>query len=156
MPYVNLTKAAKLAGISRSYFHTNYIKTGKITVDRSEPKNPKIDTSEILRVFGELTEHLTPEPEKVQFLTPQKNTELLVENERLKAELEGAKALIEAKNEQIQREIQSTEEARSRALSAENQYKALLEDKRGKDDLTQRLSKQLDTLQQRKWWNFWS
>jgi hypothetical protein len=155
MPHVNLTKAAKLAGISRSYFHTNYIKTGKITVDRSEPKNPKVDTSEILRVFGELTEHLTPELKNLQVLAPDKNTELFVENERLKAELEGVKALIEVKNEQIQREMQSTEEARSRALSAENQYKALLEDKRGKDDLVQRLSQQLDALQQKKWWKVW-
>jgi hypothetical protein len=155
MPYVNLTKAAKLAGISRSYFHTNYIKTGRITVNRSDPKNPKVDTAEILRVFGELTEHLTPELENLQVLTPQKNTELFVENERLKAELEGTKALIEAKNEQIRREIQSTEEARSRALSAENQYKALLEDKREKEELTQRLSKQLEALQQKRWWQFW-
>ena len=155
MPYVNITEAAKLAGLSRSYFHTNYINTGRISVDRSEPRNPKIDTSEILRVFGKLTKQETPELKNELPPTPQKNTELLIENERLKAELDGLKALIEVKNEQIQREVQSTEEARQRAVNAENQYKALLEDKREKDQLTQKLSKQLENLQNKKWWKVW-
>jgi regulator of replication initiation timing len=55
MPKVNITEAAKLAGITRQYLHTKYVKTGRITVEKdAEGKNPQIDTSEIMRVFGKM------------------------------------------------------------------------------------------------------
>lgn len=53
MAKVNITEAAKLAGITRQYLHKKYISTGKISVEKDEQgKNPQIDTAEILRVFG--------------------------------------------------------------------------------------------------------
>ena len=58
MSQVNITQAAKLAGLSRSHFQKNYVKTGKITVSRDNKNRPQIDTAELLRVFGEL--HHTP------------------------------------------------------------------------------------------------
>ncbi|MGB0847585.1 MAG: hypothetical protein ACPGSM_12715 [Thiolinea sp.] len=58
MPQVNITQAAKLAGLSRSHFQKNYVKTGRITVSRDNKDRPQIDTAELLRVFGEL--HHTP------------------------------------------------------------------------------------------------
>jgi DNA-binding transcriptional MerR regulator len=54
MALVNITQAAKLAGITRQYLHSHYIKSGLITVSKGADGKPRVDTSEIIRVFGEL------------------------------------------------------------------------------------------------------
>ena len=66
MAKVNVTAAAKLAGIGRQQLYRGYITTGKISVDRDSQNRPVIDTAEILRVFGELkaTPKETPEEQK--------------------------------------------------------------------------------------------
>ena len=56
MALVNLSQAARMANISRPHLYRRYIKTGKMTIDRSDPKGPMVDTSELLRLFGELNE----------------------------------------------------------------------------------------------------
>ena len=68
MSQVNITQAAKLAGLSRSHFQKNYVKAGKITVSRDNKDRPQIDTSELLRVFGEL-QHTPPHSEKAHTTT---------------------------------------------------------------------------------------
>lgn len=54
MPVLNITEAAKLAGITRQHLHSHYIKQGLISVSRDEKNRPYIDTTELLRVFGQL------------------------------------------------------------------------------------------------------
>lgn len=54
MALLNITQAAKAAGITRQYLHTYYIKKGKITVTQDNMGKPFIDTSEIIRVFGNI------------------------------------------------------------------------------------------------------
>ena len=54
MAKVSILAAAKLAGISRANFYKNYVNTGVITVSKNLKGRPEIDTSEILRVFGEI------------------------------------------------------------------------------------------------------
>lgn len=57
MALVSVSQAARLAGISRQQLYRGYIQTGKITVQqlqKGDKVEPKIDTSEILRVFGEM------------------------------------------------------------------------------------------------------
>lgn len=49
-----ISASAKSAGISRQSLYTNYINTGKISVCEEGKGRKYIDTSEILRVFGEL------------------------------------------------------------------------------------------------------
>jgi regulator of replication initiation timing len=62
---VNITQAAKLAGITRQHLHKKYInpkdKEGKplparLSVEQDRQGNPVIDTSELLRVFGSLVD----------------------------------------------------------------------------------------------------
>jgi predicted site-specific integrase-resolvase len=56
MPKLTITKAAKAAGIARQTIYT-YIKEGKLSVEtiRKGGKEVRvIDTSELIRVFGEL------------------------------------------------------------------------------------------------------
>ena len=53
MSKVSITQAAKLVGVTRSTMHKHIDKKG-ITVDRDEEgKNPKIDVSELIRVYGD-------------------------------------------------------------------------------------------------------
>lgn len=54
MPRVSISEAAKLAGIARSNLYKNYIDTGKISTVEDHDGKRKIDTSEILRVFGSI------------------------------------------------------------------------------------------------------
>ncbi len=55
MAKVSITEAARLAGISRYQLYRGYINKGVLTVDKDTQGRPLIDTSELLRVFGELT-----------------------------------------------------------------------------------------------------
>lgn len=54
MPLVSISKAAKLAGISRQHLYKKYINPGQISVLKDGDNPPMIDTSELLRVFGRL------------------------------------------------------------------------------------------------------
>ena len=53
MPKLNLTQAAKAAGISRASIY-NHIKEGKISVEQNKKGERVIDTSELMRVYGDL------------------------------------------------------------------------------------------------------
>lgn len=99
MAIVNITQAAKLAGLSRSYFQKKYVKTGLISSETGEDGHKKIDTSEILRVFGKLKD--IPEHNDNTVLSEQQDTphveqqirlaELEVENRMLKTHMEEMK-----------------------------------------------------------------
>ena len=54
MSALTISEAAQAAGISRQTLYKVYIKPGKISVNRADPKKPTIDPSEVLRVFGEI------------------------------------------------------------------------------------------------------
>lgn len=54
MALVSISRAAKLAGIARSNLYETYIKKGVLSLSKDEQGKPKIDTSELVRVFGEL------------------------------------------------------------------------------------------------------
>ena len=53
MPNVNLTQAAKLAGISRVTLHA-HIKSGKLSTVIGDDGAKQIDPAEIMRVYGTL------------------------------------------------------------------------------------------------------
>lgn len=71
MANVSISKAAKLAGVSRTALYKSYINKGLISVSRDEAGKKCIDTSEILRVFGELKN----DDEGLQVDTPVNPTE---------------------------------------------------------------------------------
>ncbi|MGI1284072.1 helix-turn-helix domain-containing protein [Enterobacter kobei] len=103
MALVSISEAARLTGKSRTTVQT-YIKQGKLTKCTDSSGSSKLDTSELLRVFGSFTgQQLGSEQscstvqrlagESVQ-LTDQN---LLHENYALKAEVELVKALLREK-----------------------------------------------------------
>ncbi|MGB1012410.1 MAG: hypothetical protein ACPGVP_22030 [Thiolinea sp.] len=107
MAIVNITQAAKLAGLSRSYFQRKYIKTGVISSTAGKDGQKEIDTSDLLRVFGEFKdtpEHsdstVTSEHQYIPQSTPQyipsvqqqiRLAELEVENRMLREQMDEIK-----------------------------------------------------------------
>ncbi len=53
MAKVNISEAARMAGKSRSHLYEKYINTGAITVETDRDGRKVIDTSELIRVFGD-------------------------------------------------------------------------------------------------------
>lgn len=127
MPTVSISKAIKLSGVSRQHFYDAYLKTGKISVDRSDEKRPVIDTSEILRVFGKLhednppsdTEKDTPDNLEVQTLR--------FEIEKMRLEMGGLKSLVQEKDTRIHEKDRELERYRERINGLEVRYDRLLE-----------------------------
>lgn len=132
MPEVSISKAIKMAGISRQHFYDAYINTGKITVNRSIPKRPVIDTSEILRVFGRLSEDRQQEDNKKMPIVFKIDEATNTEIERLRAENFGLRSLVEEKNTRILEKDLEIERQRERISSLEIRYDRLLEDKESK------------------------
>ena len=57
MAKVSISKAAKLAGVSRTALYKSYINKGLLSTSRDDAGKKCIDTSEILRVFGKLQDN---------------------------------------------------------------------------------------------------
>ena len=168
MTLVSITEAAKLAGLSRPHFQTNYVGSGKITVDRSDPRKPKIDTAEIIRVFGKLHYDSNENDSKNSTYSNEikaQTDELLQKIEKLEAEKAGLEKLaderkerLEEKNNQLAEKTKEINYQRERIHNLETRYDRLIEDKKKTDDLTAQLSEQLEILhfqRQKKWWQFW-
>lgn len=60
MAKVNLTQGAKLAGISRSTLN-RHVKEGKISKSNGTDGRPCVDTSELRRVYGDLSHEPPPQ-----------------------------------------------------------------------------------------------
>ena len=120
---LTITEAAEAAGLSRSYFHTSIMKTGKISKKNdSTTGKPYVETSELARLFPEQvhawmqtqntqktppTEHnKTPEKNAEYSDTTSKNTEK-TEAELLREleELRGKLTVVEAEKKFMQEKI---------------------------------------------------
>ena len=112
MPKVNITQAAKLVGISRTTLYKTYIKTGEVSVSKNYKGHKEIDTSELLRVFGELKneqvnsadersgeQYFTPGTEQVEQLVC--IAELETENRLLKEHMSELKEQQQIDRDQI-------------------------------------------------------
>lgn len=103
MALVSISEAARLTKRSRTTIY-RYRDEGKISVTADYQGNPLIDTSELLRVFGEMElnsmeqhdeqldeHHVTPEYNTVHPSKNAENTLLRESIRKLEAELEAAK-----------------------------------------------------------------
>ena len=83
-----VTEAAKLAGVSRRTIY-RHIKAGKLSATVTDDDNTVIETSELLRVYGALSQ---PEPEQVYTRShenqPEYVTLLLAEMSQMRAQIE--------------------------------------------------------------------
>ena len=134
----SVTEAATLAGVTRRTIY-RYIKQGKLSAAVSDSDTTVIETSELLRVFGKLSQ---PEPEKVstgsQEDEPQYVTRLLDEMSRLRE-------VIESQQQLLLEDKQSREQQ-----NAERQQQAeLIEQLQRERDA---LSQALDTEKKKGFW----
>lgn len=86
MTKISITKAAKMAGISRQHLYKHYINTGKLSVTKDNDKST-VDISELLRVFPDAKE-LTADTLQNTTVVDSENSELV---KLLKAQLAEAK-----------------------------------------------------------------
>ncbi len=66
MAKVTISEAARLANVSRMTLYRRYIRTGVLSVEKDNLGNPKIDISELIRVFGELPGSCSDRSDTVQ------------------------------------------------------------------------------------------
>lgn len=65
MAKLNLSQAAKVTGKNRTTIW-RHINSGKLSAERDRDGMPFVDTSELLRVYGELRNNATPAAEEIQ------------------------------------------------------------------------------------------
>lgn len=111
MSLVSVTEAAVLVGKSNPTIY-RHIKSGKLSRD----SGGLIDTSELIRVYGELKTHIdSNSSQKRESLLPRESTE--TENEKW----------LKAQFEKLQKDIK---ELKDESLARENRLMALLEHKK--------------------------
>lgn len=106
MPLVSISEAARLARKSRSTLYKTYIDTGRLSVRKdSATGKPSVDTSELIRVFGEISmTHATARmtDELKQNATPPRDVAIGLLRELLKSkedQLAAAKEQLSASRE---------------------------------------------------------
>ena len=103
MALVSISEAARLTGKSRKTIHT-YVTSGKVTKVTDIQGRPKIDTSELIRVFGDIRVTDSKQKSQCNFsqeVTPETVTSKVTENhqvEVLKKEIEMLRELLAEKD----------------------------------------------------------
>ena len=133
MTQVSITKAAGLAGVSRSTFYRSYINTGKVSVTSDRQGNPVVDTAELLRVFGVL--HDTSENNDTRDVRGSNDKNSLAISE-LESELHRVREILRIREEELRKA--EARELWLRDLLAKSQSQL-----------------QHDAKKSRPWWRFW-
>ena len=139
MAKVTVSEAARLAGISRQHLYKKWITPGLLSVSKDGEASPMIDTSELLRVFGELK----GDSPRLQEATP--DDSLVGRAQALEVELHAARALLADREAQLQ-------EAREREAWLKQHVTEVtgalrpLEDKSEAGATAARLKKALETI----------
>ncbi|EFC8027656.1 DNA-binding protein [Escherichia coli] len=106
MALVSVTEAARLTGKNRATIH-RYIKQGKLSQMSDATNTKKVDTSELIRVFGSLTAtHATPKTDQSVALLQQKIALL--------------EQLLESKNNELQRQDEHIDSLKQAMLLIES------------------------------------
>ena len=133
MAQVSITKAAGLAGVSRSTFYRSYINTGKVSVGSDHQGNPVVDTSELLRVFGVL--HDTTENQDTKGVREANDPNILVISE-LESELHRVRDILRIREEELHKAEEREQWLRDLLARSQNQLR-------------------LDEKKNRPWWRLW-
>jgi hypothetical protein len=95
MAKLNLSQAAKVTGKNRTTIW-RHINSGKLSAERDRDGLPFVDTSELIRVYGELTSIATDQPEKKSHEATSSYSELIAVIEGLRKEQSEMKAQLTA------------------------------------------------------------
>jgi len=118
MALVSVTEAARLTGKNRATIH-RYIKQGKMSQISDATNTKKVDTSELIRVFGSLTAtHATPlQNDAMQHDTTPKTDQSVALLQQKIALLE---QLLESKNKELQRQDEHIDSLKQAMLLIES------------------------------------
>ena len=96
-----ISEAASITGVNRRTIY-RYIKSGKVSATVTHDNKTVIDTSELLRVFGSLSQPETIEcPAGSQENTPEYVTKILAEMSQMRSEIERLTGKVEALQTQL-------------------------------------------------------
>jgi hypothetical protein len=118
MAKVNLSQAAKLTGKNRTTIW-RHIHSGKLSIERDRDGLPFVDTSELIRVYGELEPIATDTPEKKPHEATHSYEELIGLIEQLRKEQLEMKVHIE----NLTNRLSYTPELKNKELSSVKQSK---------------------------------
>ena len=130
-----VTEAAKLAGVTRRTIY-RYIKQGKLSTVVTGSDSAQIETSELLRVFGNLSH---PEESKVSTGSHQKEpeygTRFMAEMSQIRDLVQGQQQLLledKLKTQKLREQVTGLQNERDAATQELDKVKAELEAERGK------------------------
>ncbi len=114
MAKVTISEAARLANVSRMTLYRRYIRTGVLSIEKDHSGNPKVDVSELVRVFGELSGSFREQSETVQ-----KDTERSSSSASIRQDDTTCKALLQERTEELRLAREEIAWLRARIESAE-------------------------------------
>lgn len=124
---VSISDAAKMAGISRETFY-RHIDEKPITIIDKNTKRPKVDVSELRRVYP----NLKPLEEVIGKKNPANDTETLkAENDALKDKLQTLETERNRERRQLTETIENLRESLKKEQDSIGKVTALLSDQRG-------------------------
>ena len=130
-----VTEAAKLAGVTRRTIY-RYIKQGKLSAVVTGSDATQIETSELLRVFGSLSQEKEPQVSTGSHQEePEYDTRLMAEMSQLREMIQGQQQLLlEDKLEvnRLREQMTGLQNERDTAAQELEKVKAELEVERGK------------------------
>lgn len=160
---VSISTAAKMVGIERSTLY-RHIEEKSITVEDKDSKRPKIDVSELIRVYGDKVKTLdqietgqdNKQTDKVSHQTASNTSiEDKIELEILKERLKNFEKLHETEKGRLEEQIEMLKSA----LESEKQEKrtatAFLTDQRQDKSKIEELEKTVQSLFEQKNQRFW-
>lgn len=148
MAFVSITEAIRLSGVSRATFYKKYLKEGKISTSGDAKGRKRIDTAELIRVFGKLagddqTIQVDNTKNDQEYSIRQKYTALEQQVRQLEKELKQAIS----RGEELQKDKEALREDNKwhqSEISKLTDTVKLLEDKRE------------EKKPSRRWWRWWS
>ena len=146
MAKVTVSEAARLVGLARQNLYKNYINQGKISVDRDHLGNPKIDISELIRVFGEIkmTHGVTPKEQEATCKNSTNDSELSVASQAKDRVIATLRLQIEAALEREKKAEDRELWLRQQLEDAQRQVKFLTHESGGNS-----------AVKRSRWWQLW-
>jgi hypothetical protein len=146
MAKVTVSEAARLVGVARQNLYKNYINEGKISVERDHLGNPKIDTSELIRVFGEIrmTQSMSSEKHEMTCQNTIDDSELSHVSQAKDQVIAALRLQIEAASDREKRAEERELWLRRQLEDAQRQVKLLTHDVGSNPD-----------PKRNRWWRLW-
>lgn len=130
---VSISMAAKMAGITRSTLY-DHIKDKGISLIDANTKRPKIDVSELIRVYGDkvkLPEEINDNSKNVKSLASHSNDPTLSsENKALKEKVEMLEKERDRERRQLTEQIENLQDSLKKEQETVSKITALLSDQR--------------------------